>query len=226
VLAIAVTWYACSSSEEGTDKIRRTLVYDFEDGLEGWNVAFADYPVGEEEFYELESGHAPLPDPLDDTEYALRISGNNHSDDLFMYAYRQVGGLTPDAEYQVVFDLEIASNAPEESVGVGGSPGASVYIKAGALTGEPGRIVDDLNWYRTDFDKGNQAAEGDDMVNIGTAGTTLDAFVYTIIDRSNDGEPFMARSNTNGQLWLIIGSDSGFESTTTLYYDKISVHLR
>ena len=35
--------------------------------------------------------------------------------------------------------------------------------------------------------------------------------------------PIEVKSNDSGELWLIIGTDSGFESTTTIYYNRIKV---
>jgi len=90
-----------------------------------------------------------------------------------MYAYRKIADLLPDPKYELAFDLEIASNAPQNSIGVGGSPDADVYFKEGATAQEPGRTTDQLNWYRMSVDKGNQSVEGSEMINGGTFGTTL-----------------------------------------------------
>jgi hypothetical protein len=36
---------------------------------------------------------------------------------------------------------------------------------------------------------------------------------------------FNARTASDGSLWIAIGTDSGFEGITTLYYDRIAVTL-
>src|SRR5512133_3935105 len=77
----------------------REITYGFFDNMEGWTVNFSDYPVGEEQFYELQSGLVKLPPPLDTTQYAVLISGNNHSDDLFSYLYKPLTGLAPNTTY-------------------------------------------------------------------------------------------------------------------------------
>jgi hypothetical protein len=33
------------------------------------------------------------------------------------------------------------------------------------------------------------------------------------------------RANPDGTFWLLVGTDSGFEGTTTLYYQRIGVTL-
>src|SRR5688572_31086285 len=64
--------------------VGQTIQFDFSGGDHGFVAGFTDYPVGEEAFYELDAGLRPLPTPLG-SGTSLFISGNNHSDDLFMY---------------------------------------------------------------------------------------------------------------------------------------------
>ncbi|MCD4693477.1 MAG: T9SS type A sorting domain-containing protein, partial [Calditrichales bacterium] len=40
---------------------------------------------------------------------------------------------------------------------------------------------------------------------------------------NNISHPFPITTDAGGEVWLIIGTDSGFEATTTLYYNKIDV---
>lgn len=225
-ILIAILCFVSScKNEDIPDKITKTFSYDFENDLQGWIGIFADYPEGEDLFYEIQISHEALPEPLDNTQHAIMISGNNHSDDLFMGLLKKIDGLSPNTIYYITFNLTIASNAPQNSFGIGGSPGASVYLKVGATSLKPELDIDDKQWLRLNIDKGNQASEGTDMINIGTAGTPLEEFVYTIIMRSNMDEPFKISSNDNGEVWLLVGSDSGFEGSTTLYYDRIEVML-
>jgi hypothetical protein len=194
--------------------------FDFAQGVDGWTGGFADYPVGEESFYELVFEHDTLPEPLDQNQFSLKLAGNNHSDDLFMFAKRKVSGLEPNTVYFINFSVEFASNVPDGTVGVGGSPGESVYIKAGATTIEPKKEKDSDNYYRMNIDKGNQSQSGEDMVVIGDFSNDTDQDVYTLKTVGNES-PFGAETDENGNLWLIIGTDSGFEATTTIYYNSV-----
>ena len=204
--------------------IEYVFTYDFDNDEEGWMMDFADYPVGEEVFYELESERTKLPDNLDQNQYALKLSGNNHSDDLFMYMKKKIIGLKSNTTYDMIFNVEMASQYPENSFGIGGSPGASVYVKVGAVNIEP-TAVDSNGYYRMNIDKSDQAGSGNDMVVIGTVGISGDDFVYTLIQRDNAANPFRVRSNRNGEIWVIIGTDSGFEGITTLYYNMIHIQV-
>ncbi len=204
------------------------LTWDFSEGSNNWQGDFADYPPGEEEFYELDSGLRPLPESLGD-DTALFITGANRSDDLFMYFRREIDGLVPNTNYQVTFEIELASNAPDGSFGIGGSPANSVFLKAGATLVEPLPLILDTseNVLRLNIDKGNQSNAGADSVLLGDIAKPEDApfnFDYAKIERTNQ-QPFSFRTDDSGSAWLYFGTDSGFEGTTTLYYTNFSAEF-
>lgn len=195
----------------------------------GWVVEFADYPEGEEEFYELESGVRPLPAPLDTTRRALFVSGSNRSDDLFMYLKRPVEGLTPGATYRVRFDVEIASNEGSGCVGAGGAPGEAVVVKAGASAQEPVRALAEDGLYRLNLDKGNQSTGGKDAVVIGDLANGSDECSggdYRLKRLQDASVEVRATADAAGKLWLLLGTDSGYEGITSMYYNRIRVVLQ
>lgn len=225
-LVMLVSLTGCSDDDDSVDTGgAMEVTYDFNAGLDGWEADFADYPVDEETFYELGYEHGPLPEPLDQDQNSLKQSGNNHSDDLFMFIKRKMTGLEPNRSYDLTFDLEFATNAPDNSFGVGGSPASSVYIKAGASQTQPSKEVDFEDIYRMNIDKGNQASEGEDMINLGDFSNGSEDATYALKALNNE-DPFTVQSDENGELWVIIGTDSGFEATTTIYYNKISIEFK
>lgn len=202
---------------------------------ENFKVSFADFPKGQEKFFELQfKNDAQLPHEINTSLKGLKISGNNHSDDLFMYAYKKVTGLKPNTTYHVSFSLEFASNAPEGSMGVGGSPGDSVYVKIGAVSHKPRRYVEGSNYYRINLDKGNQALDGKDMITIGTFGVNTPDSIYRLktLPYLPDEETqaklanYTVTTNDKGEVWLVLGTDSGFESTTTIFYTNLSLSFK
>ncbi len=199
------------------------LAYDFQNDAQSWEGDFADYPVGEEDFYELSYEHANLPEPLDTSVGALRQSGNNHSDDLFMLIRRRIDELEPNATYSISYEIVFASDVADGQVGVGGSPGEGVTLKAGATSFRPEKTVVQSD-YRMNIDKGNQATGGPDMVVIGDFSNDTDQNQYTLKTLVAD-DALTVTTDSNGELWLIIGTDSGFEATTTIYYSVIEVRL-
>ncbi len=204
--------------------------FEFENDEQGWVTGFADLPADYDPMiYELDSGWSELPSGLEGN--AIFLSGHNRSDDLFMFLKVQVEGLKPDSTYQVEFSIDLASNTPEGLMGIGGSPGESVFVKAGATTQEPEVITDDAGWLRMNIDKGNQASEGKDMINLGTLANPnidLDTFTgeeYALMTLTSEDRLFEVIPDGNGIVWLIVGTDSGFEGPTRVYYDKISIQM-
>lgn len=203
-----------------------TLVFDFEDGNQGWIGDFADLPVEGQDIFELDVSHGPLPEETGVADNAIRIQGHNRSDDLFMFLKREVTDLIPSTTYTMVFELELASQYPEGSVGIGGSPGASVFLKAGASEDEPETVIEPgetQDYLRMNIDKGNQSQDGADMYGLGTIGIEGEEFRYELIQRDNSDRPFTVTTSPEGSLWLIVGTDSGFEGLTALYYNRIAI---
>lgn len=199
--------------------------YTFTEGTENWQSLFSDYPVGEENFYELEFTDAFLPLPLDQSTKSLKISGNNHSDDLFSAIFHKFENLQINKAYSITFNIDFASNTPIGAVGVGGDP--NLFIGAGGISYLPKNNIDELNIYRTNFISKIQSGQSNEVFqiigNIGVS-TTIPT-PYTIINRNNIGKPIIIKSNSEGQIWLMIATDSGFEATTRLYYKSINIKL-
>lgn len=226
LLFIASLAFGCDDEKEDDIAVPAdTFTYEFESGAEGWKGGFADYPKDwDTTRFEFVYQHTNLPAAVNNSGKAMLISGRNISDDLFMFMKKQITGLEPNQTYKATFMVELASMYPEESVGIGGSPGSSVYLKVGGTTAEPMPVVmeDDI---RMNIDKGGQSLGGKDMVVVGTIGIAGDQSKYTLIQRDNGQNPVEVTADSNGSLWVIVGTDSGFEGTTRLYYNTIEVKL-
>jgi MYXO-CTERM domain-containing protein len=219
LLAVAVGWAGQPSNAQAAT----IYSYAFAEGDHGWEAGFADYPVGDD--LQLQSGHQAAPESMGG-QPALFISGSNTADDLFMYFEKQVDGLLPDTTYNIAFDIQLGSSYPDGSVGIGGSPANSVYLKAGASAVDPSASPDDSNWLRMNIDKGNQAGGGADAIVLGDIAKPAGDFeTYELIERSSPGSQFTATTDSDGSLWLLFGTDSGFEGTTTLYYTQFTAEL-
>jgi len=217
---MAALFWSCDLDKE----LSISITYIFYGDAEGWAGDFADYPVDSEEFYGLNFAWSHLPAPLDTAKGALMITGNNHSDDLFMFIKHKVDGLLRETDYIITIDVEFASDAPTNAAGIGGPPGEGVTIKAGAVASEPLKIAVD-DFYTMNLDKGNQTSSGEDMAAIGHVGVSDTTTVFTLISRSNKADPCEVTTDENGELWVVIGTDSGFEGITTLYYSKIKLAI-
>ena len=202
-----------------------TFDYRFELDDEGWTTGFADLPVNwTQDLYELEGEYRQL--PIDLVGGGIYLQGHNRSDDLFMYVTKQVSGLVPESEYQIEFTLDLATNVPGGLMGIGGSPGESVFVKGGATTNKPIASDDGTGLLLLNVDKGFQASDGNEMVAIGNI-THPDVVgeEFKIKTLDNSFNPLAAITDENGQLWLIAGTDSGFEGLTRIYFTGINFHL-
>lgn len=202
-----------------------TQNFDFTQDQYGWQHGFAEYPAGPDDsvFFELKAGYTQEPSG---GSKALMISGNNHSDDLFMYIKKKLDGLAANREYTITFNVSFLSDASVNSIGAGGSPGESVYFKVGATPSEPKTVLDN-NMYVMNIDKGIQSESGNDMITVGDIATPASSG-YALITRTNSAyvdTPLKVKTNSKGELWLIVGTDSAFEGVTTLYYTKVYVTL-
>ena len=221
----AVSLGGCSGPPSApTDAL--TFSFDFSRGAQRFVAGFADYPPADAPIYELTSAYRPLPAPLE-SQSALFISGVNRSDDLFMFYKGPVDGLSPAASYGVSVSVEIATDTPAGCVGVGGAPGESVWIKAGATAEEP-LPVRDGSWLRMNIDIGSQSNSGTQAVVLGNIANSRRCEQ----PRQWERKSFQGRSTAapisvppDGRVWLLLGVDSGFEARTEIYFTRAAVTL-
>lgn len=226
VICLILLCNGCSLSDDSPGISVFSASFDFNQSQGGWEADFTDLPSdpGDSSLYELKFAYTDLPPHLGPRK-SIMLSGNNHSDDLFMFIKKKITGLVPNTAYNLVFEIELASNAKAGLAGIGGAPGESVYLKAGATKIEPLKIIQG-DQYVLNVDKGNQISSGANAIKIGDIAIPSSATDYTLITRSNassSDQPFIAQSNDAGEMWLLVGTDSGFEGTTTVYYTKVNV---
>ena len=227
---LILIFFLASCCKTDNNKTLTGMIFtdEFTAGTDGWIGDFADYPTdpAQTPMYQLEFTHAFLPDPLNTSDGALKQSGINRSDDLFMFIKKKITGLEPNRNYTVDLKVDFASNAADNMMGVGGAPGEDVTIKAGAVSIEPIKIANTIeNYYRMNIDKSNQSQSGIDMKVIGNFANGSDLNVYKI-KQLNTSTPLNVRANQQGEIWLVIGTDSGFEGKTTIFYNSIQVTIK
>ena len=215
---------ACSQEPQAVE-----INFRFDENEEGWVGGFADLPLDfEQQGYDVNFAYAEIPVEGSESN-GLFLTGNNHSDDLFMYITRQLSpddGLKANARYNVILSFDMATEVPPGMMGIGGSPGESVYIKAGVVNQEP-MSVEQSGSYVLNIDKGAQSQGGNDMIVIGDAakgeGVGQDDFSFQYKKFNLDLD---VTSSNDGRLWIIIGADSGFEGISNLYFDNIYISLK
>jgi hypothetical protein len=196
------------------------LNFSFAENFAGWEPAYADHSLGQEASIDFAFGHERLPTPLDDRS-GVYLQSMNVADDVFMYVSRLLDGLAADARYRVELSITLATNAPPGCVGIGGAPGEAVTIKAGATRVRPDNVVEQ-GFVRPNFDKGNQSESGRDVIAIGDFAQAVPAGdcvapLYSRKTLSTDSDGPVVTSDSRGRLWLILGTDSGYEGLTRIY---------
>jgi hypothetical protein len=207
------------------------LEFDFRQGVQGWEAGFAEYSP-EMQGMMVEGEIRPLPPELGVNGTGYYLQRMNHSDDLFMFLKRRLGtedGVVPDQEYRVVFTIVLASNAPSGAVGIGGAPGESVYLKAGASPVEPEVYLDsETGYYLMNVDKGSgNSGSGTAASVAGNIANGLSAEEdprYISLERQHQHE-YTVNASRDGELWLLVGTDSGFEGLTGIYYQSVAITL-
>jgi hypothetical protein len=225
---VLTSMMACGQTPGAPSGDRHLFTFDFPVSSEGWSAGFCDYPAGWEPQMDLIADYRRLPSPLDQTRGGLFIAGSNSSDDLFMFWKRRVTGLQPGRVYAVEFTVLLATNVPKGVGGIGGSPDGSVFLKVGAAAVEPAAIsVQSAGRleYRLNIDKGNQSQGGKDAVVIGTAGNLSGTPTWELKELQGGSDRLAITSSADGSAWLLVGTDSGFEGRTSLYYARVTAQL-
>ena len=97
--AVLLSTFAWAASPAG-------VRFDFETGDSGFTPIYADYPVGNgvDEFYELQHSWGAVPDGGS----GLFLSGNNHSDDLFMGYVKKLACEEANRTGAVLYEIKAA----------------------------------------------------------------------------------------------------------------------
>ena len=207
---------ACDFSADENGIYLFSYEYDFAESQHDWQHGFSDFPAGREDSisFALEFDYAERPGG----GKALILSGNNQNSDLFMFIKKQITGLQPNADYTLTFDVEL----------LGTVTGENVYLKVGATSMEPKGVIENGNVVMN-IDKGAQENGGEDMIPIGNTDAVDGVNLYSLITRSNHlnayDQPLIAKANSKGELWLIVGADSALKGLNTIYFTKVLVVL-
>lgn len=198
----------------------KTWSFDFEGDVSGFDAVFADYHDDGNNYatYEMDFERSIIPGT---TNSALRLQGHNRSDDLFMGVIKSLSGLKPSSRYELTISFTLYTDVEAGSIGIGGSPSESVYIKAGAVAIKPQVTQGQDGLWELNIDKGQQSQGGTTIPVVGNMAKpegSTEGFVSKGLEVTLN-----ITTDSTGQLWLILGSDSGFEGLTIYYLDDITV---
>lgn len=227
--ATALLLTGCQTSDPQT--LQKSFA--FADGAEGWTADISDYSEGNLDTLEFESGIRDLPEELGEgTGYYVKSM--NRSDDAFMFIKRRLtaaDGVVAGTTYRIAYEVHMGSSLPSGCAGIGGAPESS-YFKAGGSTEEPKPELDEAqDFVGLSVDKGQQSTGGPAASIVGQAGDITngttecsDGVFFVEIERTHTHTTNVTADDA-GNLWLLMGTDSGYEGLTALYYLTVDVTL-
>jgi hypothetical protein len=213
-----IIFSSCSMADQAEGIEIFSLNFQFTRGSAGWSADFTDYPVNEDpladSIYQWKAEVIPGAEATSG-QHAYMISCNNVSGDVFMFLKKKIEGLRPNTNYNVVYEIQLSSNAVA---------GQGIILKGGASELEPKKVIEN-GYYVLNIDKGTDTTSGENAISFGDIGASNPVTDYnsTTKGNSNSYAPFITRTNSKGELWLVLGTDSLFEGTTTVYFTRIDL---
>ena len=201
-----------------------TRRFDFRNGAQEWLPEFVGYTQFNQDIYELLAEVRPLPLELGVNGTGFFLQGHNRCDCLVMSLKRRLGvndGIVAGQRYRVGITVRLASNAQSGCVGIGGAPGESVKLLFGGAQIEPVTFSGPYDTRRMNVESTVATGAGD-IAN--GRPCNLSSTPYVSIERTQQHTREVTADNA-GNLWLFVGTGSGFEGLTGLYYQRIDVVL-
>ncbi len=213
-LIIAIYFVACNNA---ADPLPITFFDStFQEGTDDWTGDFAYYESGQDSSVKFNISLANIPFRTDSTLRGLRVEGTNTGDSLFWFIKRKITGLDPTLTYKVAYRINLSTSYPDTV----GSSGRITYIKAGASTEEPKKVLSS-GYYNTSILKGAIGRNGTEMLLLGNAGNKLDSVAYRSIVRDNANLAVEVKPNAAGEIWLCVGTETKYKGQILLFFDRI-----
>lgn len=202
--------------------------FDFGDDIQGWIGGFSGYPEGQEDSLQLFSGYAAFPDNLGLDEKTLTVSGKNPQMNLFYFVKRRIDSLIPNTAYQVYFETQFIVETRE-----GDPENGEVYVKFGAFSSEPeasAAIPEGAN-----VDKSQVLINMDIGMTPESEGTYVRSLGALELPRTGETKIFRASNkdrrivvstNSQGELWILIGFDSRANAHLAFYFQNINAYYK
>jgi hypothetical protein len=205
----------------------RTFTADFDQdppNWPGWASETSDYSAGTAPTAVVFEQRV-IPAPFTGKGYF--IGGHNNSDDAFLYIKKQYTGLVASTDYTFTAQVNFVSNTPSGCMGVGGAPGESVYVIGAASPTEPKAAADSAGYTKVNIDRGNQGTPGAASLVLGNIGNgqPCDGTTRYVAKSVRNSTGIKVKTDAEGKVWVLFGIDSGFEATSSIYVQNITINF-
>ncbi|NLE88390.1 MAG: hypothetical protein GX607_18575 [Myxococcales bacterium] len=203
----------------------KTIEIAFDRDDAGWQPGFAEYDPARQEDMDLVAAHEPLPGDLAAHGGALRVSGTNLGDGLFMYWAGPVDGLARFTTYDVSFEVELAAAGCGET---GSVPGEDVQVEGAVSLEEPRTQVEDVDGHQLlelNLDGGDESSGAPGRVVIGDLATADSDCDPSRLEVLSSRRTSSFRTFEDGAAWLLVGVAPQVEGSSDVYFTRVRVRF-
>lgn len=200
-----------------------TFSYNFDDHMEGWVSGFSginDHYLSMG--YDINYSHGDYA-YMNILNKGIYLAGNHLESDVFMYTtkrFSETDGLKSLTHYKIDLDFDALSTMITTLTDTTEN---QIYVKAGVLDRlpEPDLTLNTLNQvYQVTSGQGPHT-DGTDLLTLGNL--AIQPNKDKIYGQKSFQKSFYAKTNSNGELWVIIGTDASSQSSSSIYFDNITV---
>ncbi|WP_113674353.1 hypothetical protein [Vallitalea guaymasensis] len=223
ILIVSLLLFGCQNKYSDNNTSENDLLefnYDFQNGTDGWMGGLAG--IDDDSLtsgFDINFAHADY--SLDDnSNKGIYLTSSTKNNNMFMYTTKKLtsrDGLSPLSNYEVDlrFDILPAKNN-NESI-----PMDRLFIKAAVVNIQPSIEVIEKgnNNYLFVNPNTEDASKKINLTTLGNASTLRSDGVKTF------QESFNTTTNSNGEMWVIIGVDSDYKGNGSLFLDNIKISI-
>lgn len=203
------------------------FIFDLEKDKQSWVGDFSGYVSRQKDSMKLLFEHTALPAAFNKKGNALRWSGFNYHNSLFMFGWRKISNLKPNSQYIISYDVRVGYQIEDGNEFMLRDYENKLHIKVGAVSFFPRTLQDEvLGKTIVNFDKGSQQSiDGRDMVWLGKMEAGKLSYKDKIA-RNGERRLFGVTTNTEGNFWALVGVESSIPLRHSVYIDKIVLYLK
>jgi hypothetical protein len=231
VVVLLTILNGCSSNMDS--EVDLLTSFDFESGSQQWEGGYSDFPVDYADSINfkmntdyVENAFA-MADAIEGLSSGINVQADNPHGDLFYYFTRKIFGLSANTVYQLDFEFLVYAQLVDKPEKLSSN---ELYLKLGAVNYEP--QLEEVVWrnnlqYKTlNVKKGELNSDGGaDMLNVGSI-KDFTSEVPEIISGNTFDTNFEVKSNADGEIWILVGADSGIRSQLTFGMEALTVYYR
>lgn len=225
IIVVFLFLSGCSSQMDNNDSqiVDLLTAFDFENGRQEWEGGISDYPINYQDSAEFKVSNDIVANSLSTEGKGLTISAENPNGELFYYFFRKVSDLIPNQNYRLDFEFLVYTQ-------LSGTEEGELFLKIGATNFAPELVTQSIgnaeDYVVLNIDKGDTNSDsGMDLVNIGSVKEFVGNTPELISGNSFD-TLIEVVSDNNGEVWLIVGVDSGIKSNLTFGMAALTVYYR